>query len=377
MLLAGNLQGRFCMLESPRRFVPPHCPRSDCRFHHCASGWRWVRFGSYSRQCLPRIIPRFRCRHCGVTFSSQTFSTTYYLKRPELPAPLFFRLLACSAYRQVAREARCSHSTVMGQAARLGRHALLFLHAHRPPPERIEPLVIDGFESFAYSQYHPLHLNLALGAESHYVYAFTDAALRRKGRMTAGQLRRRAALEARFGRPDPRAIETGIEALVRLAAPHPQSLTVRSDEHPAYPRALRRLAGWRIHHECTPSVQARTRGNPLFPVNRLDLLLRHNSANHKRETIAFSKRHQAVIERAALLVLWLNFIKPFSENHGGGTPAMRLGLTATPLTVSQVLERRGFPARVALPKCWQRYYCRRVPTPQIPRARSHALKRAF
>ena len=77
---------------------------------------------------------------------------------------------------------------------------------------------------------------------------------------------------------------------------------VRSDEHPAYPRALRRLAGYAIRHERTPSVAARTAGNPLFPVNLLDLLLRHNSAHHKRETIAFTKRHQAVIERAALLL---------------------------------------------------------------------------
>ncbi|MFN8588726.1 MAG: hypothetical protein U0704_13110 [Candidatus Eisenbacteria bacterium] len=45
------------------------------------------------------------------------------------------------------------------RAARLGRHALLFMAEHRPKGPLDEPLVIDGFESFAYSQYHPLHLN--------------------------------------------------------------------------------------------------------------------------------------------------------------------------------------------------------------------------
>jgi hypothetical protein len=140
---------------------------------------------------------------------------------------------------------------------------------------------------------------------------------------------------------------------------------------------LRRLAGWELRHECTPSVKARTAGNPLFPVNRLDLLLRHNSACHKRETIAFAKRHQAVVERAAVLAVWLNFIKPFSENHGGGTPAMRLGLRATPLSLRRVLQGRLFPARVELPPAWQRYYRRLVPTARIPRPRSHALKLAF
>jgi ATP-dependent Lon protease len=52
-----------------------------------------------------------------------------------------------------------------------------------------------------------------VGADSHFFYAFTDSELRRKGAMTAAQRERRAALEHRYGRPDPRSIER--EALVR------------------------------------------------------------------------------------------------------------------------------------------------------------------
>ena len=357
-------------------FVPPFCPRSSCRFHRCATGWQWKRHGCFTRQCAPQVIPRFRCVHCGVTFSSQTFSTSYYLKRPELLEPFFHRLLAGSGYRQIAREARCAPATVMGQAARLGRHALLSL-THRRPDRVREPLAIDGFESFAYSQFQPLHLNHAVGSESHFIYGFTFSPLRRKGRMTAAQKRTRAALETRYGRPDPKSIELEVAELLRIAAPREQTLTVHSDEHRAYPRAFARLGGVRIQHVQTPSVAARTTGNPLFPVNLLDLLLRHNSANHKRETIAYSKRHQSVIERAALLILWRNFTKPFSENHGGGTPAMRIGLSKTPLSPTALLKHRLFPTRIAMPLRWKEYYRRLVPTIGIRRPRVHALKRAF
>ncbi len=365
------------MEDALARFVPPFCPRARCRYHLGARAWRWIRFGTYPRACEPRVIPRFRCRHCGATFSTQTFSTTYYLKRPALLEPIAQRLLACSGYRQLAREARCHPTTVMAQAARLGRHALLFLHRHRPRAPLEEPLVIDGFESFAFSQYHPLHLNLAVGARSHFIYAFTHAELRRKGRMTPAQRRRRARLEACHGRPQPGALQASVEDLIRLAAPHRNHLVVRSDEHPAYPRAFRRLRGWTIDHQCTPSRRARTPGNPLFPVNLLDLLLRHNSANHKRETIAFSKRHQSVVERAALLFAWRNFVKSFSENHGGGTPAMRIGLRAAPLDLAAMLKHRLFPARVRLPQPWDDYYRGRVPTRRITAARSHQLRLAF
>jgi len=358
-------------------FVPPFCPRPRCPFHLRSAGWRWIHFGTFERQCEPQVIPRYRCCHCGRTFSTQTFSTTYYLKRPELQQPILYRLLACSGYRQMAREARCSPTTVMGQAARLGRHCLLALHEWRPSGPPAEPLVIDGFESFAYSQYHPLHLNLAVGARSHYLYAFTHTELRRKGAMRKDQKRRRQWLESKFGAPAPRALEADVATLLRLAAPQARSLVVRSDEHPAYPRAFRRLRTLRIQHECTPSVQARTPGNPLFPVNLADLLLRHNGANHKRETIAFSKRHQSVVERAAVLFLWKNFIKPFSENHGGGTPAMRLGARERPLTVAEVLKERLFPFRVGLPSPWQEYYNRLLPTARIKNPRRHGLRFAF
>ena len=361
------------MADSSAPFVPPHCPRSDCRFHRYVLGWRFTRHGSFARQAAPHRIPRFRCAHCRHTFSSQSFSPTYWLRRPDVLLATAFRLLTCSGYRQIAREARCDPTTVMRHAARLGRHALLYLHAHRPPAPVTEPLVGDGFESFAFSQYHPLHLTLVVGARSHYAYAFAHAELRRKGSMTSRQKRRRVWLEARYGRPDPRAIETSLVTALTLAVPEPQAVVFRSDEHDAYPRALRRLTGYRVTHERTSSREARTAGNPLFPVNRLDLLLRHNSANHKRETIAFSKRHQSVVERAAWLLLWQNFTKPFSERHGGGTPAMRLGLGERPIPVGEILAKRLFPGRVRLPEEWGSYYRGGVRTRRLANERQHDL----
>ena len=359
-------------------FVPPFCPRSDCHYHRSAVGWRWQRFGFFTRRNSPHRVRRFRCVHCAHTFSERTFSTSYWLKRPDVLLPMAQGLIACSGYRQLCRSLRCSPTTIQNQARRLGRHALLALAQGAPNGPVQEPLVIDGFESFAYSQYHPHYLNLVVGARSHFVYGFTFSAMRRKGRMTAGQRRRRASIEAEDGRPDPRAIERGTYEAIHLAARSPQALVVRSDEHQAYPRALRRLRreGYDILHECTSSKEARTAGNPLFPVNRIDLLLRHSSAAHKRETIAFAKRNQAVIERAAWLFLWLNESKQFSERHGGGTPAMRAGLRERPRSVAELLRWRLFPGRIAMPAEWRAYYRGEVPMPRIKNERRHRLKLA-
>jgi hypothetical protein len=48
-----------------------------------------------------------------------------------------------------------------------------------------------------------------------------------------------------------------------------------------------------VTHRTISSRALRDTRNPLFAINLLDLLIRHSGANHKRETIAFSKRRQS------------------------------------------------------------------------------------
>jgi hypothetical protein len=289
---------------------------------------------------------------------------------------LFYRSLGCSALRQIARELDVAPSTVMRQIERLGRHCLLFQHLHTPHLE--EPLVIDGFESFEFSQYFPFHLNLAVGAHSHFLYAFTDAELRRKGRMTRAQKARRTHLEHKLGRPDPKAIEKEVAELLRIVLPSGGSVEIRSDEHQAYLRAFRRVVGLDLtRHQVVSSKRPRNRWNPLFPVNLFDLLIRHSGANHKRETIAFSKRRQAAAERLAILQVWRNFMKSFSEKKRDASPAERLGLLKGKLSVKELLKGRLFPSLVVLPERLMRYYRREIGTRQIPNSRRHALGYAY
>ncbi len=360
-------------MSTPR---PRFCPNSKCRFHTDPRGWRFKKKGFFHRDTAPHRVQRYRCSLCGRSFSSQTFALTYWMRRPDLPRKLFLRLLSCSAYRQIARDLGVSPTTVLRQVERLGRHCLLFHERLRPKQALSEPLVVDGFETFEFSQYTPVHFHTAVGAGSHYVYGFTDSELRRKGRMTAQQHQRRTQLEVAFGRPDPRSIEREMAALVELVAPVGAPIEIHSDDHPAYPRAFARIRDRDITHATTRSTVSRTPQNPLFPVNLLDLLIRHSSANHKRETIAFSKRRQSAAERLFVLVVWRNYLKSFSERKRDATPAQRLGILGRRLTVEEVLAARLFPARVGMAERWALYYWRLTPTRRIPNGRRHALRYA-
>ena len=358
--------------------APPFCPNPICRFHRAdRAGWTWKRAGFYPRARDPYRIQRFQCCHCRRHFSTQTFSTTYWLKRPEVLAPLFMRSVACSGLRQIAREFGASPSTIQGQLSRLGRHCLLFERTHGPCGPVREPLVLDGFQSFEYSQDHPYYLNCVVGKASQYFYAFTESEMRRSGSMTAAQRRRRSEVERRHGRPDPRAIEVGTAEVLQLVAPQAQSIVLHSDDHRSYPRAIRRLAHLDVTHSITSSRAARIPQNPLFAINSLDHLVRHSGAHHKRETIAFSKRRQGGLERSAIFQVWRNHMKWSSERRRGATPAMRLGLADRRKTVAEVLSIRLFVSRIRLPEVLSRFYWREVETRRIAQNRRHTLRLAY
>jgi transposase-like protein len=357
---------------------PPHCPNPACDFHACSQGWRFRRKGYFHRQRRPRRVQRYLCQHCGRTFSSQTFSTTYWLKRPGFLRALFFRTVACSANRQIARELGVSHSTVQRQIERLGRHCLL-IHEHlRPRGVPREPLVLDGFRSLESGHYWPFDLNHLVGA-SHFVYAFNEAELRRSGTMRPGQRRHRARLETRHGRPDGRATRRAVEELVGRVVPRGGEVVIRSDEHRAYAQAFGRLRarGRRIRHETTSSRAARTTRNPLFPANLADLLLRHSGSNHKRETIAFSKRRQGAMYRMAIFVVWRNYVKSRSERRRDAPPGVGLGVIERALRTEEVLGRRLFPSRVRLRGWAARCYAGQIATRCLPGGgTSHRLQYA-
>ena len=194
--------------------------------------------------------------------------------------------------------------------------------------------------------------------------------------MTARQKRRREELEAQFGRPDPQAVEKAAVEVVRQALRGAKKAVVRSDLHQAYPRALRRI-DCQIDHRTTSSRAHRDRHNALFEINALDAFLRHSSANHRRETLAASKRRQGSTERLAVFAVWRNFVKLRWENRCAQTPAMLRGIVARVLTVSDILARRLFVTQIDLSERWRDYYWRRVQTVVLPVNRRHTLKYAF
>ena len=358
-------------------WVPPHCPNPNCtHFNTLSSAWPFKRKGFFLRRRSPHRIQRFTCLTCHRHFSTQTFSTSYWQKRPELMGRIVLMVVGCMGNRQMARALLCSPSTVAHQVARLGRHCLLIQARELGRIETLSEIAIDGFESFEWSQYFPFHHNVAVDVESGYFLYHTDSPLRRKGRMTAHQKARRARLEHSLGRPDAQAVETGVRDLIEPLLLQHHVASIRSDDHRAYPRAIQRLRGG-VTHRITSSKARRDQRNPLWEVNLLDLMVRHSTAAHKRETIAWAKRRQASIEKLAIFQMWRNYFKRRHEKGARMTPAMQLGLAARPWRLRDLLASRLYVERTALSRRWEDYYRRRVVTRALTVNRTHELRYAY
>jgi transposase-like protein len=381
MLEPGQLiEGR-----RPDRFRPPHCPRKDCPDHRPTRRYRCSRTGSYVRKCDPhRRVPRFHCPRCQRGFSRQSFAASYYLKRPELLAPVAAGLVAGSGHRQLARSLGCAPSTVTRLSARLGRHCLLVQAEALGELDAAvdEPFVFDHFETFVFSQDDRLAIGTAVGQQSWFVYGLDPAPHRRAGR--------RSALRAPQRRPLPEPTEQSFAHSTRrvlglLGRLAPRRFRLISDDHPAYRAAA--AADRRIHHEIHANPargkgadpeRIATRDGAMFAVDLLHKLLRHSQAHHRRETIAFGRRSNAVLERMALMAVWRNFVKRASERQSDSeTPAMRARVTVRPWSWSDVLARRRFPERVRLPEGWSKIYRRGWITPAVGRNCAHDLRHAY
>jgi len=366
----------------PSRFNPPFCPWPECAAHR-SSGRGFHRFGSYRTLRSPIRIPRYRCLDCKRTCSRQTFSTTYYLKRPELLVPVAAGLAACSCHRQLARSFHCAKTTVTRLADRLGRHAILF-HARCKAqlPALAEPVVHDHFEAFIGRQDHALGVGTAVGATSRFVYDIDPAPHRGSGRRPDRKPEDGTAL--RVNRPYVLSIRRSIHGLI----PHlsgSDRLVLRVDGRIDYRVALRDDAlGSRVSLQVFPNPARGPKGTPrsgeavrrdlaMFPVDQLHQLLRHSCADHKRETIAFGRRLESILGRAHLMAVWKNFIKARSERAPDRTtPAMRLGLTDERWRFERILARRLFPQREPVSESALRVY-RKSWTPDLPQFdRRHA-----
>jgi len=210
---------------------------------------------------------------------------------------------------------------VINRINRMGRNATLINQSLVNRLNVQEDLVLDGLENFCFSQFFPDNATIMVGKDSQFVYECDYALLRRKGRMTPWQKRKRAKLELRF-KSSPRAVQHSfrrlLESLDHRMGERVMPVILYTDEKKDYQRALwntprfseQLYSGQWRHHQIN-SQEARTTRNPLFAANYIDREIRKDVASHARESVQFPRNASNLMLRMNLYLFDHNIRKPY------------------------------------------------------------------
>jgi transposase-like protein len=355
-------------LQRYRSLVPSCCPNPSCKFHLLKHQPFWHRFGSYKLDRFPYLAPRFRCKECDRTFSVSIFELHYRQQVWGHNQKILEDFLDGISKRAIARRIKRSENLVRLRLIKMARWGIL---KHQELSQNLkiqEPIVYDGLENFAFSQYDPNNINHAVGKNSLFTYDFNLCSFNRKGRMSARQEGRLKAIQQEFGKYPKNTIRVSTRNLLsRLVLASPAELCLYSDRHFQYRRAIAEIRT-PIRHIMVSSKIARNFKNHLFAVNNIDMQARQNLAAFKRETISFAKHTVGMLETFTLYVLHRNYMRPkFWKKHRADpltnkkSPAMYLGITNKILSFDDFFKERTFPAQVRLNPDWQGFYERRDP----------------
>jgi transposase-like protein len=306
-------------------FKPPFCPYPECinhqgsEIHHTT----WFVRNGHAHCRRTGITARFRCKRCHRYFSENTFHLDYRTHHRLDYRRIFSSMNSASGIRDMAREFKVSDKVILNRISRLARQSMAALSQLAREHQIDEDLAIDGFESFVHSQYWPNNFTIAVGSDSQFVYACDYAQMRRKGRMTARQKRRREMLNQRYpiaGKQLERSFTDVIDSLLHrwIRGPEHDQRTLHSDEKREYQWSLSSHPQWNawkaqgmVRHQQTSSRVVRSCENPLFPVNYLDREFRKDQACHVRETVQWSKTVNNTMERMMVYLAYHNLFKPY------------------------------------------------------------------
>ncbi len=257
----------------------------------------------------------------------------------------------------------------------LKRQAILRWEELMEEHKHVEPIVIDGIESFIRNQYCPNNVNNAVGKHSLFTYHVNYSALNRKGRKTATQEIKNRLFHLQKGKFPTNSIYKEFTNCAAYIVSKSKQLPVElhTDEKKEYKWSLDRNFKGKFVHHTTNSKIKRDVHNNLFAVNNLDMQLRHYLACCKRETIAFSKQEAGFMDRIILFSANRNFMRPkfvrgskddpFRHKR---SPAMEIGVTNSILTFNQFFDRRRMSTQVKIRKDWKSVFFDDYPFAKFP-----------
>ena len=324
-------------------FRPPRCPYRPCAHHRDPPPGFCARHGHYTARCRSHPVPRFRCRHCGRTFSRQTFRMDYRDHRPDLNARLLRALASGLGLRQSARNLGLSRRCTELKFRKIARHLRRLNLNLRQPLQDGARFQLDELETYeGRRNTRPLSVPVLIETHSRLVIWAEAATLRPSGKMTPA---RRAAIaqdERRYGpRRDrsPRSLRRTLQRGAQLAG-RLGRVVLDTDEKSSYPRLAAEAFGKRrLLHQQTHRRLPRTTWNPLFPIHHTEALARDLMGRLRRESWLVSKKRRYLDLALQVFMAYRNYVRR-RFNRDEPSPAQLSGWVPRRLGLEELLSWR-------------------------------------
>lgn len=250
-----------------------------------------VKNGFYKRPSDQLKIQRYQCKKCHKTFSNQTHSFNYRLRKRRINQ-MVFRLLAKGvSERGSAQILSVKPQTIARRVRLFGRTAAKHLKQQQDKVDRIESIVFDEMESFEHTKLKPLTIPIAVEQRSRKILALDVGEIAAKGHLAVisrkkyGRRRcqRKLVLHSLFGQ------------IHKIASSH---ACFTSDESTHYPKLLRLYFPHSKHitfkgSGATIAGQGEMKKggfDPLFCFNQTAAMIRDNVKRMTRRTWCTTKK---------------------------------------------------------------------------------------
>lgn len=332
-------------------FKPPRCPSRPCPSFQLNAPFLWQRKGVYRRKCDGQVVQRFKCLTCHLGFSSQTFRVDYRLHKPKLHFAVFDAFVSKVTQRQTARTLECTRKTVRQRLLLLARESKAFqtevLKRARSTRGLPGDFQLDELETFEHSRrLAPVTMPVLIELHSFFVVHVAVGTLPARGNLRPADLEKKAAREAANG---PRLNESraAVDSCFKVLGDHvarDRHVYVSTDKKSSYAGVLAERMPGTYTHARHSSTAARTRYNPLFPINQTLAMLRDGLSRLVRRSWGVSKQRAWLELHAWIWIAYRNYIRGITNKSRWRTPAEVLGVVTRRFNKRTFFEWRVFPS---------------------------------
>jgi transposase-like protein len=264
---------------------------------NCKTPTQIFKRGRYRRPSDKKLIQRFQCKNCQKSFSSQTSSFDYRLRKRRINQRVFLMLAKGMSQRGCAQVLGVDPKTISRRVWRFGRCSKAHLKKLQKSKRRVSSITFDEMETFEHTKLKPLTIPLAVETNSRKVLALDVGKIAAKGPLASlsrskygyRKCQRRLVLDSLF------------DQIKNIATPECIFL---SDESQHYPRPVKRFFKNGIHKQYKgrkPAVvgqgEMKKGGfDPLFSLNQTAAMFRDNIKRLTRRTWCTTKRVDRLLD---------------------------------------------------------------------------------